>query len=124
MIWETQTLVTDDSAFGRMTSALTFIKLTQRTDCAMNWSQKPVSAPGGEALRWTLAKAPSSMGLRSGAAGPAQVKRAQGRFLQVGALGQRAGEQGRLWALTPQVNQVCPLLPHEASCGREEMFQC
>lgn len=38
MIWETQTEVTDDSTFGGMTGALTFIKLTQRTGCAMNWS--------------------------------------------------------------------------------------
>lgn len=38
MIWETQTVVTDDSTFGGMTGALTFIKLTQRTGCAMNWS--------------------------------------------------------------------------------------
>lgn len=28
MIWETQTSVTDDSAFGGITSALIFIKLT------------------------------------------------------------------------------------------------
>lgn len=31
-------VVTDDLAFGEMTGALTFIKLTQRTGCAMNWS--------------------------------------------------------------------------------------
>ena len=123
MIWETQALVTDDSAFGRMTSALTFIKLTQRTDCVMNWSRKPASAPGGEALRWTLAKAPSSWA-------SAVEQRGQPRSEEHGVLsagrcpGAERGGARQALGLDPQVHQACPLLPHEASCGREEMFHC
>ena len=91
MIWETQTLVTDDSAFGGITSALTFIKLTQRTGCAMNWSF-------GNQLQHQVARPLGGPWPRHP---PLWASAVQGHFLQAGALGAERRRARRALGLDP-----------------------
>lgn len=88
---------------GGITSALIFIKLTQRTGCAMNWSfGNQLQRPGSKAVRvdpgqGTLLYGPPC---------------STGRFLQQVPWGQSEAGKGGLWALTPHANSGLLLFYH------------
>lgn len=74
MIGETQKLVIDDLAFGRMTfCARTFIKPTQQTGCSVNWSVKNQAQLQMERPDGGLWPKHGLCGPPSGPAGSAQV---------------------------------------------------